>query len=445
MTIFLVDATNMNKTVLIVDDNKDVYDSLALILGYYQISSRWADAGKHAVSIATSEEIDAVLLDLSLKNESGLDVLSKLLELDPTLPVIMITAFGTFETAVKAVKLGAVDFLPKPIKTEKLLAALESAMANRRFRSQPSSEQIEACPLRSRDPATLAVIGKASLLASTNIPVLITGESGTGKELITEYIHKLSPRKEQPFVRVNCSIFSETLVDNELFGHEKGAYTGAVEKHIGLFEQADGGSLHLDEIGDMSHGLQAKLLRVLENGELRRLGGVRDIKVDVRIIASTNRNLEEMAERGTFRSDLLFRLSAAHLALSPLRERVCDIELLSEMYLEEFRQGAKTKRFAPKAWERMMAHTWPGNVRELRGVIQTAVATTLGEIIGEGDLPASLTKAKASSSASGRLDIAEKDIIEKTLEESGGNKSLAAEKLGISRRTLYNKMARYGI
>ncbi len=433
----------MEKTVLVVDDNKDVYDSLALILGYYHFSSRWAEAGKDAVSITRSEEIDAVLLDLSLRNESGLDVLTKLLEVDPTLPVIMITAFGTFETAVKAVKLGAVDFLPKPIKTEKLLAALEGAMANRSLRTQSSLKQIGDCPLRSRDPATLAVIGKASLLASTNIPVLITGESGTGKELITEFIHQSSPRKDQPFVRVNCSIFSESLVDNELFGHEKGAYTGAVEKHIGLFEQADGGSLHLDEIGDMSHGLQAKLLRVLENGELRRLGGVRDIKVDVRIIASTNRDLEQMAEKGVFRRDLLFRLSAAHLALPPLRERACDIELLSEMYLQEFRQGAKTKRFSPNAWERMMAHAWPGNVRELRGVIQAAVATTPGEIIGEDDLPPSLTK--APSSASGRLDIAEKDIIEKTLEESGGNKSLAAEKLGISRRTLYNKMARYGI
>ncbi len=433
----------MNKTVLIVDDNRDVYDSLALILGYYQYTSRWAEAGARAVSITGSEKIDAVLLDLSLRNESGLDVLVKLLEVDPTLPVIMITAFGTFEAAVQAVKLGAVDFLPKPIKTEKLLAALDGAVENRNHRAKPLAGLNGACPLRSRDPATLAVIAKASLLASTNIPVLITGESGTGKELLTEYIHRTSPRREQPLVRVNCSIFSETLVDNELFGHEKGAYTGALEKHIGLFEQADGGSLHLDEIGDMSHGLQAKLLRVLENGELRRLGGVSDIKVDVRIIASTNRNLEEMTKRGTFRRDLLFRLSAAYLAIPPLRERVCDIELLSGQYLDEFRRGEKVKRFDAGAWERMMAYAWPGNVRELRGVIQTAVATTPGEAIGEDALPASLFR--TSASASGRLDMAERDIIGKTLEESGGNKSLAAEKLGISRRTLYNKMARYGI
>ncbi len=341
----------MNKTVLIVDDNRDVYDSLALILGYYQYTSRWAEAGARAVSITGSEKIDAVLLDLSLRNESGLDVLVKLLEVDPTLPVIMITAFGTFEAAVQAVKLGAVDFLPKPIKTEKLLAALDGAVENRNHRAKPLAGLNGACPLRSRDPATLAVIAKASLLASTNIPVLITGESGTGKELLTEYIHRTSPRREQPLVRVNCSIFSETLVDNELFGHEKGAYTGALEKHIGLFEQADGGSLHLDEIGDMSHGLQAKLLRVLENGELRRLGGVSDIKVDVRIIASTNRNLEEMTERGTFRRDLLFRLSAAYLAIPPLRERVCDIELLSGQYLDEFRRGEKVKRFDAGAIE----------------------------------------------------------------------------------------------
>ncbi|MCD8139177.1 MAG: sigma-54 dependent transcriptional regulator [Planctomycetaceae bacterium] len=433
----------MNMVVLIVDDNKDVYDSLALILGYYHYSCRWAESGKQAEAITRSEKIDAVLLDLSLKNESGLDVLVALTRVDPRLPVIMITAFGTFEAAVKAVKLGAVDFLPKPVKAEKLLAALDAALRNREWRDQPIQEEDNPCPLRSRDPGTLAVIAKASMLAATNIPVLITGESGTGKELLTEYLHRSSPRRDQPFVRVNCSGFSETLVDNELFGHEKGAYTGAVETHSGLFEQADNGTLHLDEIGDMSQPLQAKLLRVLENGELRRLGGVRDIRVDVRIIASTNKNLEDMADKGTFRKDLLFRLSAAHLSLSPLRERVCDLELLADMYLREFAGGGALKRFSDKAWERMIAHAWPGNVRELRGVIQTAVATTPGDVIGEESLPDGLGREKASMS--GRLDVAEWDIIEQTLEEAGGNKSLAAEKLGISRRTLYNKMARYGL
>ena len=433
----------MNTAILIVDDNRDVYDSLALILGYYQYTCLWAETGAAAEHLVRTEKVDAVLLDLSLKGENGLDVLIMLMRINPRLPVIMITAFGTFEAAVKAVKLGAIDFLPKPVKTEKLVTALRSALQSRERRSLPTGGADAACPLISNDQVTLAVIAKASMIAATNIPILITGESGTGKELLTEYIHQSSPRSERPFVRVNCSIFSETLVDNELFGHEKGAYTGAVEKHPGLFEQADGGTLHLDEIGDMSPALQAKLLRVLESGELRRLGGVRDILVDVRIIASTNRNLEEMAGKGTFRQDLLFRLSAAHLTLPPLRERPADIPLLVGRCLEEFSPEGRPKRFSPEAMDRIAAHAWPGNVRELRGMVQTAVAMTPGEFIGEEALPASLLR--GPTSRSGRLETAERDIIEQTLEEAGGNKSLAAERLGISRRTLYNKMARYGL
>lgn len=433
----------MDTVILIVDDNKDVYDSLALILGYYKYACLWAETGREAERLVRTERVDAVLLDLSLKGESGLDVLTMLMKVNPGLPVIMITAFGTFEAAVKAVKLGAIDFLPKPVKTEKLAAALKGALENRKRRIAPAGDNAPACPLKSNDPDTLAVIAKASMLAATNIPVLITGESGTGKELLTEYIHQSSPRSGKPFVRVNCSIFSETLVDNELFGHEKGAYTGAVEKHPGLFEQADEGSLHLDEIGDMSPTLQAKLLRVLESGELRRLGGVRDIRVDVRIIASTNRNLGEMAGKGAFRQDLLFRLSAAHLILPPLRERPADIPLLTGHCLEEFSPANRPKRFSREAMDRIAAHVWPGNVRELRGVVQTAVAMTPGDVIGEEALPKSLLR--EPSSRSGRLEAAEKEIIEKTLEEAGGNKSQAAERLGISRRTLYNKMARYGL
>lgn len=434
----------MDTVVLIVDDNKDVYDSLALILGYYQYQCRWAESGKIAEETVRRERIDAVLLDLSLKGESGLDVLVTLTRADPLLPVIMITAFGTFEAAVKAVKLGAIDFLPKPVKTDKLLASLEGALKNRAGASEGETGAARPeCPLRTVDPKTQEVTAKAARLAATNIPVLITGESGTGKELLTEYIHTCSPRRDKRFVRVNCSVFSETLVDNELFGHEKGAYTGAVESHPGLFEQADGGSLHLDEIGDMPPPLQAKLLRVLESGEFRRLGGVRDIRVDVRILASTNKNLEQLSEKGAFRTDLLFRLTAAHLTIPPLRERPLDIPFLAERLLSLFSPAGRAKRFSSGAMERITAHSWPGNVRELRGVVQTAVAMTQGEVIEADALPASF--AERMTSRSGRLDAAEKDIIEKTLEEAGGNKSLAAERLGISRRTLYNKMARYGI
>lgn len=439
----------MNTVVLIVDDNKDVYDSLALILGYYSYQCRWAESGASAGRIVRAEKIDAVLLDLSLKGESGLDVLVALLKADPALPVIMITAFGTFEAAVKAVKLGALDFLPKPVKTDKLLSALEGALKNGASaaagagQAAAGREQAESCPILTDDPATLEVVAKAARLASTNIPILITGESGTGKELLTEYIHACSPRRERPLVRVNCSVFSETLVDNELFGHEKGAYTGAVETHPGLFEQADGGSLHLDEIGDMSPALQAKLLRVLESGEFRRLGGVRNVRVDVRIIASTNRDLGQLSETGAFRTDLLFRLTAARLVLPPLRERPRDIPLLADMYLRLFSPEGRPKRFSREAMDRITGRLWPGNVRELRGAVQTAVAMTAGEVIGADALPG--PAARGPSSRSGRLDAAEKEIIEKTLEEAGGNKSLAAERLGISRRTLYNKMARYGM
>lgn len=430
----------MDNRVLIVDDNEDIFRSLRINFTEYDYRTEWTEDGAGALRVLAAKNFDVVLLDLSLKNENGIDVLTAIQRAYPGLPVIIITGYGTFEAAVKAIKLGAFDFLSKPLDFDKLLAIVENAISL--SASAPPGGAGDEGGFLTRSPQVLALCQRAKRLAATNIPILITGESGTGKELLAEYIHKNSPRRNRAFVRVNCSSLTDTLVNAELFGHEKGAFTGAVDKHIGLFEQADGGSLHLDEIGDMGMANQAKILRILEDSKLRRIGGAKDIPVDVRIIASTNKNIEELIAMGAFRQDLLFRLNAVLLYLPPLREREGDLELLARRFFSEFAEGHTPKRFSAEAWNMLLRHNWPGNVRELRNLIKVCAVVADGDVVGVENLPESMSR---RGSRSGRLNDIERETIIRTLAETQGNKSLAAARLGITRRTLYKKLERYGM
>ncbi len=428
----------MGRQVLVVDDNEDIFKSLRINFTDCGFVTLWSRDGAGALALVNDQNPDIVLLDLSLGAENGIDVLTDLQRLRPGLPVVIITGYGTFETAVKAMKLGAFDFLSKPLDFDKLLAIVQNAL-RLSSSTEPASGDMD---FLTDSPEIQALCRRARKLAATPIPILITGESGTGKEVLAEYIHQHSPRRDKPFVRVNCSAFTDTLANAELFGHEKGAFTGAVDRHIGYFEEADGGTLHLDEIGDMGMANQAKILRVLEEGKLRRIGGVRDVPVDVRIIASTNKDMEELIEAGMFRQDLLYRLNAVLLYLPPLRERPADIELLGRHFLRQIANGDQPKTFSPEAWEYLRVHAWPGNVRELRNLVRVCAVVTEADVIEMKDLPAILSR---PTSRSGRLNDIERDAIAKALAEANGNKSLAASRLGITRRTLYKKLERYDI
>ncbi|MDR1536176.1 MAG: sigma-54 dependent transcriptional regulator [Planctomycetota bacterium] len=437
-----------NPLILVVDDNENVYKSLLLNFRQEGFSCLWAADSGQTLAAVGSGRVSAVLMDLSLGREDGIEIMREVFRLRPGLPVIIITGYGTFEAAVRAIKLGAFDFLAKPLEFDRLLEVIGKAV---RFSTPSGADPAreggdEPDPrLFTRDPAMLELCRKARRLAATDIPVLVTGESGTGKELLAELIHRHSGRRDRAFIRVNCSAIAETLIDDELFGHERGAFTGAVQAKPGLFEQADGGTLHLDEIGDMNPATQAKILRTLENGRLRRVGGIQDVPVDVRIIASTNRNLHELIERGRFRRDLFYRLNSVLLHLPPLRERTGDILPLARLFLDEFMAGDSPRRLAPETESRLAAHAWPGNVRELRNAVKVATIISDSDPIGPEALPEQFQAGDRARPAPGRLDAAEAELIRRTLRDSRGNKRKASERLGISRRTLYNKLERYGI
>ena len=431
----------MNPKILIVDDNENVYKSLKLNFLQKGFDCFWAADPATALEAVQRNAISAVLMDLSLGRDNGIEAMLEIFRARPGLPVIIITGFGTFETVVQAIKLGAFDFLSKPLEFDKLFSVVMNAMHV--AEALPDTSAGDADPfLITQNPDMLTLCKKARRLAATDIPILITGESGSGKELLVGLIHRHSNRRERAFLRINCSAFVESLVDSELFGHEKGAFTGAVESRAGLFEQADGGTLHLDEIGDMSLTIQAKILRVLENGCLRRVGGSRDIPVNVRIVASTNKNLLELMERGYFRQDLFYRLNSVLLYIPSLRERPGDALLLAKHFLSEFTGSAARKKLSPEAETLFSTYSWPGNVRELRNVIKVAAVISESDEIRPGDFPEQMRRPASGASY---MENAEKELIQKMLLESGGNKKQASQRLGISRRTLYNKMDKYGL
>jgi DNA-binding NtrC family response regulator len=449
-------------SVLIVDDHPPLCASLRENLSMRNYHVSVAHNGLDALEALRRERRDVILLDVRLGNEDGVSLLPRILEIDPSLPVIVITGYGTVETAVEAIKRGAFDYLEKPVKIEKLLKTLGNALRMSRLEQENSllrQSFLGASPIVTESSVLQELLSRARKLAASNLPILICGESGTGKELLAELIHAESPRAARVLHRVNCAVFSESLLESELFGHERGAFTGATERFPGIFERSHGGTLFLDEIGDMGLSCQAKILRVLQNQEVRRLGGRETFKVDVRFIAATNKDLDRLTGEGKFRSDLLYRLNAAILYLPPLRERRGDIIPLAKRFIADYGEenGCRERRFlSPRALEALLSYRWPGNIRELKGAIYYASAVAEGPELQASDLPelitggASWKKPEARRvhewpSAANPLEQAEMACIARTLQEVGNNKVRAAGRLSMSRSTLYKKIKQYGL
>jgi DNA-binding NtrC family response regulator len=446
--------------VLIVDDESL---SREFLMEAAQTLGCRADAvpdGAQAIERLKTRSYDLLITDLRMPGMDGLEVIRQSLQACPGLPSVLLTAFGTIESAVQAMKLGAADFLLKPCTPETLELVLRRIERTRKIELENEYLRAEVAPrvgsqIVAKSRGMIDTLAAAQRIASSKGTVLISGESGTGKERIAHYIHQNSPRRDQPFVRVNCAALSESLLESELFGHERGAFTGAYKNRAGRFELADGGTLLLDEIGEISPNLQAKLLRVLEEEEFERVGGSSTLEVDVRVIATTNRDLQAEVRAGRFREDLYYRLHVLPVHILPLRERREDILPLAEHFAKEYatQNGRAQPLFAPDARRRLEEWTWPGNVRELENAIQRAVVLMQGTSLSADLLPASgpasagqppstnpFGFASTSSLANRRIDDIEREAILSTLTSTGNNKTEAARRLGVTARTLSNKM-----
>ncbi len=457
-----------NPSVLVVDDDEAHGHMLRMMLTSWQYDVYEADDGDVAVNKVQEQPFDAVLMDVRMARMHGIEALQQILTYNPALPVILMTAYSSVETAVEALRIGAYDYLLKPLDFDALKNTLARAMEHSRL----SVENRELRRQLSESSAVPGILGRSKAMedmrhmittvAPTEATVLITGPSGTGKELVAKAIHQGSARADKPLVIVNCAALAENLLESELFGHERGAFTGADKKREGRFMQAHEGTLFLDEIGEMPLLLQAKLLRALQEGEVQRVGSDTPITVDVRIIAATNRDLLEEVKERNFREDLYFRLNVITIDVPSLRARKEDIPLLAAHFLERFTQRNRKslKGFSPQALDAMMRYTWPGNVRELENAVERAVIMCLGETITEKELPLTLAPSgqedeahapvhhgeSTDSSLSGlSLDMVERKAIEQTLHDVDDNKSEAARRLGITRATLQNKLKKYGI
>lgn len=450
--------TKQKPGLLIVDDEKNSREGLQRALGRsYRV---WvAEGGEEALTLLSEQPIDVVITDLRMPGMDGMSLMQRILARDPQPACILLTAYGTVDIAVEAMKKGAQDFVTKPVNLEQLELKIRRALENRdlvaenRYLHQQLDSKYGLDQFIGASPAMQDVYETIQQVAPSRATVLIEGESGTGKELVARAVHKLSPRQHGPLISVHCAALSDTLLESELFGHEKGAFTGASERRTGRFEMADGGSLFLDEIGEISMSTQVKILRVLEERTFERVGGRDPVDVDVRLIAATNRNLKEMVDGGEFREDLYFRLNVVRVELPPLRDRHGDVALLLDHYAKEFAEenGRSLNGFTPDALEILTRYDWPGNVRELRNVVERMVVMSRGDRLTVRDLPVelrdtSLPPSSGSALTSGySLENAERDMIVKALKASEGNKTQAAEQLGISRRTLHRKINEYGL
>lgn len=434
--------------ILIVEDDPHMREGLTASIEKKGHKVEVACDALEAKLKLAGQGFDLVITDLRMPKGSGMDVLDCTRDLQPATPVVVITAYGTVEKAVEAMKKGAVDFIQKPFSLTDLWETLDRCLGSRGAHG-PDRAGSDPQVILTRNSQMLLILQRARAVAGTKVPVLLQGESGTGKELLARFIHRNSPRAHKPLVAVNCAAIPDNLLESELFGHEKGAFTGAISRKIGKFEQANGSTLLLDEIGEMSLNLQAKLLRVLQEWEVDRLGGNGPIAVDVRVIATTNADLLEGVRNGKFREDLYFRLSVMPLRLPPLRERKEDIPLLAEHFLKlACREHSRSIRgFTPRAMEKLEGHDWPGNVRELKNVIERAVLLASGDLVGEKDVWIEQLAGKEPEGIPGNggrsLKDMERELILKTLEMEGWNRTRASAKLGISIRTLRNKLQEY--
>ncbi|MDC7226056.1 MAG: sigma-54 dependent transcriptional regulator [Spirochaetales bacterium] len=443
----------MKYNILIVDDIEKLCKIIVQDLELLGYRGMYATNSSTALEIFSSENIHVVLLDLKLGKEDGIEVLGKMKKLKPNVPVFMITGHGSISNAVTAIKSGAYDYIQKPVDFERLKISIQNAidhtcLKDENLQLKKLLEEKRGIPIVTIDPQMQALLERLKKFAATDYPIFIEGESGSGKELIAEYIHLNSVRKENELFKINCAAFSETLLDDELFGHYKGAFTGADADFKGVFERANNSTLFLDEIGDMTPTIQAKILRTLQNKEVRRLGGKKNILVDVRFIAATNKNIKALTEQGSFREDLYFRLNTVMVSIPPLRKRPGDIKLLCSHFLKKssMQSGSDEKEVAAEVEEFFSRYPWPGNIRELQNVINYCNTVNNSGMINMSDLPNYLinTPQEPFISKEQRLTDESKIILD-ALAACNYNKSRAAEYLKISRKTLYNKMEKYEI
>jgi len=448
----------MKRTVLIVDDEKNMRWVLSEALTADGLEVLQASDGKEALAMVAESTPDIMILDYKMPSPDGMEVLRRLRARSHTFPIIMLTAHGNVTQAVEAIKSGATEYLTKPFDLDELKLAIEKALRMsglvaevERLRGELDRDyNVEG--IIAADPQMMEVLNQVRKVAPTSATVMVYGESGTGKELIARAVHALSERTDGPFVSVSAGALPETLLESELFGYEKGAFTGAMTPKPGRFEMANGGTLFLDEIGDISPGVQVRLLRVLQERQFERLGGTRTIEVDVRVIAATNRDLQQLIADGVFREDLYYRLSVVPVRLPPLRNRVDDIPLLVAHFMEKFDAGSKT--ISKEAMQALVSYQWPGNIRELENTIERMVILSQGEEMGVYDLPAEVrTSTVLSCQRSGfvlpedGVDLieVESDLVTQALERTGNNLPKAAKLLGLSRRALEGRLARLGL
>ena len=451
------------ETILIVDDEKNYLVVLEALLSPEGYEIMTADNARSALRLIEESDLDLVLTDMKMPGVSGMELLEQCKKINPEVPVIMMTAYGTIEMAVQAMKKHAFDYITKPFQNEELKLTIKKALENYRLikenrrLSEALSEKHKFSNIIGRSKPMLRIYDLIGKVAYSKASVLITGPSGTGKELIAKAIHYESPRKNRPFVSVNCGALTETLLESELFGHEKGAFTGAVALKKGRFELADGGTLFLDEVGEMPPSLQVKLLRVLQEMEFERVGGTRSLRVDVRVLSASNRNLKETVAEGSFREDLFYRLNVIHIEVPPLRERPEDIRLLVNHFIDKYRRtsGEEKIELSPEVWKSFYAYGWPGNVRELENVIERAVVLNSEGVINQRDLPAEFSEENIELDVDRfipsdvplqeTMEKIEEQLIRRALKQSGDVQSHAAERLGITKSLIQHKMKKYNI
>ena len=447
-------------SILVVDDDKTHRIMLKTMLKQWCWQTEEADDGTTAIEAVHNTPFDVVLMDVRMARLDGMEALRRIHAYNPAIPVVIMTAYSSVDAAVEAIKIGAHDYLTKPLDFDRLKLTMARALDHRQVQEHKASSRHDKASaldtggiIGSSEPMR-ELLEMVACVAPTEATVLISGESGTGKELVATALHRNSARKNGPFIKVNCAALVENLLESELFGHEKGAFTGADRRREGKFVQADGGTLFLDEISETSPGMQAKLLRVLQEHEVQRVGGQETLAVDVRVLAASNRNLEEAVAHGAFREDLYYRLNVVPVHVPPLKDRRVDIPALAEYFVEKFAQknNRRVSGITPRCMDLLLNYPWPGNVRELENAIERGIILMRGDYLDEESLPipvrrfAKKNDAPAPAAAPpGSLEEAEQAVIRNILAETGGNKSEASRRLNITRKTLLSEMHKYGL
>ena len=450
----------MNPKILVVDDDMSLRKMLEAVLTDDGYDVKEADDGQHAIEFVEEQFYDLILMDIRMTRMGGIEALKRIKKLSPGIPVIIMTAYASVETAREALKSGAFDYLTKPLDIDELKLIVQRALRHHqleqenRYLRERLDDRFDFSNIIGNSRPMKNLFETLAQVAPTDATVLITGESGTGKEIVANAIHQNSPRCHKPMIKVNCAALPETLLESELFGHEKGAFTGATNRTRGRFQLAHKSTIFLDEISEMTPATQAKILRTLQEREVEPLGSSSTVKIDTRIISATNKDLENEIREGRFRDDLYYRLNVVRTEIPPLRKRREDIPLLADFFLKQYVEKNRklVKGFTPRAMDAIMRHDWPGNVRELENLVERAVIMTRGDMITLDEFPntinhpfSEIDEVKDELSTGRTLKDAEKEIIIRTLEETGGNRTHAAKILGISRRTLQLKLKDYGI